>query len=448
MKKKKKIKKKINYQKFFCFGSFIFILTCIFWYGGRFIYFYQESKKIVTEEADTLVRIVKKENHEKDTFRKIEKDYYFYGDVTNNYVSYSNLLWRIIKINEDNSVVLITDNIVSTLAYGNNELEYKDSSLVNWLNVNDENSFSGTFDKFLNEKDKYLIKTSTCIDNVDDIEKISCNNIYNNGYSSLLSIQDYIYTGGNKGFINKENYNYLANKNSDNEIWYINNEGKLELSNGEDILGLRTTVTLSPNLEIKKGTGTIDDPYYFEDNISLIGSYVKLGNDVWRIYEEKDGIVKLSLQNVIIDGDSNLKYHYSKKNFYHNDTVKGSLAYYLNHDYYNELSYKDLIIENNYTNGYYGSDTEYKLDNIYESTINTKITVPSIGDIIFNDELDSYFTNTGISKNSSLIYIQREKGLVTTKSVTIESFVVPCISINKDKLVMGTGNIDDPYRTE
>lgn len=448
-----KTRRKINIQKMFCFGSFIFILVCILWYGGRFIYFYTESEKTITEEATVFARTVKAQNHDKDTFKQIGKDYYFYGDVSNNYVSYSNLMWRIVRVNSDNSIVLVTDSVIGTLAYGSSETEYQDSILLSWLNENEGNTTSGVFEKILNEKETYLINTSTCIDAVDDIENVTCNDVYDDSYLGLLSIQDYLYTGGNKGFINNERYSYLANKNKDNEVWYVNNEGKLDVSSGEDILGMKATITLSPTLELKSGTGTFDDPYRFEEATGLIGSYVKLDNDIWRIYEENDGVVKLILQDMIAGDDEEndsdkLKYSYSKKNYYHNDTTYGSLAYYLNHTYYNRLSYKDLILENTYVNGFYGSDTDYQYGDIEEKTIETKVSLPSIGDILLNDTLDGYFTNTGVSEASSLVYVRKDTGLVTSKNVTMEAYVVPCISIQKDNLTVGSGSSDDPYRTE
>ena len=158
MEKKEKKKREINIQNIFCFISFIFILVCILWYGGRFIYFYLDNKKTLTKESTTLARIIKTENNDKETFKQINGDYYFYQDATNNYVSYSNLIWRIIKINKDNTITLINDNIISTLAYGDNKDTYEESNLMNWLNTKKTNSNTGKLETILNEKEKYLKK--------------------------------------------------------------------------------------------------------------------------------------------------------------------------------------------------------------------------------------------------------------------------------------------------
>ena len=440
--------KKLSFQKIFCFVSFIFILMCIIWYGGRLIYFYNESKKIIVEESTSLARIVKAENNDSETFKQVGQDYYFYGNATNNYVSYSNLMWRIIKINKDNSMVLATDNVVGTLAYGLNAAEYNEANLLEWLN-NDDKTVNRGLLNVLNEKEKYLVKNSTCIDDIDNTSDITCNKVYNENYLDLLSINDYVYTGGNNGFINNGKYSYLANQNKNNEVWYINNEGKLDISSGEDILGVKVTITIKSDLDMKTGTGTIDDPYKFEEAVGLIGSYVQLDQDMWRVYEEKDGIVKLILQDIITNGQTEkLEYSYSKSGYYHNDTVYGSLAYYLNNTYYNSLSYKDLIVENTYVNGFYGNDNDYNHKDINENIIKTKVAVPSIGDILLNDTLDNYFIGTGVTEKSSLIYIQKENGIIISDNSTVSAYVVPCISISIDSLTVGSGNYNDPYRTE
>ena len=109
-------KKSVYFQKFFCFASFIFLATCCFWYGGRLVYFYLDSKATEKEINNHLSYIVINNNELKDT----NNSYYFYGNVDNNYVKYSNILWRIIKVDKDNSVYLIANDVITYLNNGNN----------------------------------------------------------------------------------------------------------------------------------------------------------------------------------------------------------------------------------------------------------------------------------------------------------------------------------------
>ncbi len=446
MKNNVKKRRKLNYQKIFSFISFIFVIICILWYGGRTIYFYKDSKKTITEEANTIARILKTQNHDNENFKQIKTNYYFYKKATNNYLLYSNILWRVLKINSDNSVVLVSDQTITSLAYGEN-ISYQESPILKWLNSTPDDG-SGILESKLNNKDTYLVKNTTCIDTIDDVEDVSCEKTNQDYYLGLLSIDDYINTGGSGSFINNERYTYLSTQNNEEQIWYINQEGRLDTTSGTDILGVKVVITLAPTLEIQSGIGTLEDPYTIEKENNLYGSYVKLDEDIWRIYDESDGVIKLLLNDYIKIDDEKLEYIYSNNNFYHNDTVYGSLAYYLNHTYLNSLSYKDLIIENKYANGYYGIDNQFDYKDALDTTIDTFVALPSIGDILWDDTLDGYFTSTGTSETSTLIYVGKKNGTVSIKSVTTEQNVIPCISIQKENLTLGSGSLDDPYRTE
>ena len=445
---KKKTKRKISVQKIFCFISFIFILTCCLWYGGRFVYFYLDSKKIPDSKKTVFADTLKKENHSNQTFRKDKEIYYFYQEVTNNYLKYSNIIWRIVKINEDNSITLISDESLTKLAYGTKELDYSNNTIINWLNKNNSSTDSGILENQFKNISKYLTKNNTCTDNIDDVEKITCEKENKDYYFGLLSVEDYIKTGGKKSFIKKDYPTYLANSNSKKQIWYIDEEGNLNQSLGDDLLSIRPTITLSPTIEIKSGNGTEQDPYTIEEEKNYFASYIKLDNDIWRVYSEDNTNIKLILIDYIKDkNDSKYTSKYGTNNYRHNDTVYNSLAYYLNHTYLNSLSYKNNILNTNYYNGYFGEDNDYELKELFLDEIDTKVALPSIGDVIFNENLDNFFTSTGLYKNSTSVYLIKTNE-VTTKKITSEASVVPCITINKSIITKGNGTKEDPYTTE
>jgi len=436
---------KFDLQKLFCFASFFFILGCIIIYGTTFIKLYLKNKEELLKpiESKPFYEQLISNNYDSKTFKKINNTYYYTDNPTNNYISYSNNIWRIIKINEDNSILLISENTTGLLAYGDINSNYNESNIINWLN-NNENKY---FMNQITEAEKYLKITNTCIDTISNIDNITCNTFDNTKYINLLSLEDYLNTGGNTSFINNGKYTYLSNKNEENKIWYITNNGTIDTTDGTEILGIKPTITISGNTKMISGDGTINNPYTFSNN-NLIGSYVKLDNDIWRIYHEKDGIIKLILQDYIKENDSNLTYQYSNNTYYHNDTIKNSLAYYLNNTYYNSLSYKNLIIENTYNNGLYGKENNYNYQDISKKTIKTKVSLPSIEDIKLNNNLTNYFTSTGKLENEEAIYIIKDNNQATTKLVTTKANIIPCISIKKENLTLGSGTLNDPYRTE
>ena len=441
-----KKKKRINPQKVFCFISLVFIITCCLWYGGRFIYFYLDSKKEVTKEI-TISEQLKKENHNKETFVKSNKDYYFYKNAENNYLTYSNLLWRIIKINNNNSILLILDKPITNLAFGT-EKEYENSNIIKWLNKESSDNHSGILENKLNNITSFLIKNKTCIDIIDNTNNITCKKTSKENYFGLLSLEEYIKTGGKNSFINDEYITYLSNKTKDNEIWILDNSS-LDKSEGNDILSIKPTITLSPTVTIKSGNGTKEQPYIIEDNPGIFASYVKLDQDIWRVYDYNEEYIKLSFTDYIKDTKNNVLEHiYSNNTYKHNDTISGSIAYYLNHTFLNSLNYKNIIENSNYYNGYYDENNDYNIKDLFEKTIDTKVSQQIIGDAILTPTLNNYFFATGTYQNSNSVFVLQKDGTAIAKKVTNKANIVPCITIKRNLLTKGKGTKEEPYTTE
>jgi len=442
--KKIKINFNFNKQKLFCFISFIFLSTCCLWYGGRFIYFYLENQKELnkienntTENSNLTKTIITNSD-----LKNINNSYYFYNDTSNNYLKYSNIIWRIIKIDNKNTIYLISDNIITTLA------NTTENYINNWLN-NSSTTNTGILEKNLNNTSKYLTNYSVCDDQITNLNNLDCKKINEDNLIGLLSIVDYINTGGEKSFINNQKYTYLNNKNENNQLWYINDEGKLGTAANEDIYGIKPVIRLNSNLKIISGNGTKNNPYTIEDTTSLFGSYVKLDDDTWRIYDVDNENLKLILTDYLTVNNEKVLKSYSNNNYYHNDTIYSSLAYYLNNDYLNSLSYKNIINSTTWSNYYYSNEINYNYQEVLNNKIETKVSLISIGNILLNDNnLDNFFTNTGTDNVNNMIYTINNNGTLTKRSVTYNNNIVPTISINKNILTKGNGSIDNPYEME
>lgn len=434
-------KRKISFQKIFNLVSFIFILTCCIFYGGRFIKLYLENEKKVVIETNTLGKQLKENNESK--LKNINGSLYFNNDVDTNYVIYSGILWRVIKIEDNNVITLISDNSLTSLAFGKNTA-YDDSYINMWLNKSDK-KHSGILENSLNSMITYLKAGDLCTDKIDNVNNSNCENINNDYFITTLSIGDYINTGADKGFINTEESFYLSNQTSDNSVWYVNNEGKINKSDGTDILGIKPVIKLKENLELVSGNGTKEDPYVIEKVFGLFGSYVKLDEDIWRVIEVNDNNLKLMYDNYIHDGNDIISYKYSNYSSYHDDTKYNTLAYYMKNTFLNSLSYKNLVIETNYANGYYGQENNYNYAETLDTTINTKVALVSIGDIILNHDLHNYFTLTSSSTKKNFVYTIQKDSVPYSKIISTTSHVVPIITINKDNL-KGTGSKNDPLR--
>lgn len=420
--------RKISIQKIFIFFSILFILICIGIYSSRFAYFYMKNKH--KDNKKTIAQIIKNNNVSNKNFKMISSAYYFTNDSNNNYFLYSGILYRIIKIDKDENIVMISDDSVTSLALGKNT-QYSKTEVNKWLN----NVYSKNLTK------DNLTSTNVCLDNLNKPNNSECKKRkkYDIG---LLNIQDYINTGSTKSFINNEQIFYLSQTNKSNEIWYSDETGKLGSSDGTEIYGIKPVITLSKDTLIKDGDGTKEKPYTVNEE-NYFGKYVKLGNDLWRIYDINNNDLKLSLNNKLTD-----TYAYSNKDYNYSLIDRTSLAYYLNTTYLNSLTYQDKIKESTYSNSFYGEDNDFNYEETLNKTITAKIGLLSIGNIIFNKELNNYSLMTGTNTDGSLTYIVSSDGTLSVDSTTSELNIVPCITIDKSILTKGKGSIDEPFEME
>ena len=130
--KRKSKKRRLNFQKIFNLLSFTFLLSCVIFYGSRFIKLYLENNK--TEESKLLGDIIKENNE----LNNVNNEYYYFtGEDPNNYLKYSNLLFRIIKVNKDKTVTAVLNNSITSLAAGSHK-DFTSSYINMWLNSSDK----------------------------------------------------------------------------------------------------------------------------------------------------------------------------------------------------------------------------------------------------------------------------------------------------------------------
>ena len=348
-----------------------------------------------------------------------EKDIYKYDDVKifkgenpDNYLYFSNILWRIISINKDCSLDITTENNINILK----NVNYDVNKYVN--------------DIFLNSIDKkYLDKVSYCNDVISKVEKRECKKIYTKDYVRLLSIEDIVNSADNdKSYLLSDLDYWLNNKSNSKSFVVVNN--KIASGDSKDGYGVRPVIRLKCSITIKSGDGTLDKPYIVsEDTTGLsVGSYIKLDNDLWVIYETGKDNVKLALADALTGAKA-----FGNSSEYNIDK-DDNIAHYLNNDYLNSLSYKDMLIDSKWETGKY-TDSYNSVD---KNVVTAKVGMLSVKDlkgyylITPSDEEEVYFYNT----NS---YVSKTNYLRS---------VVPTISIKNNYKVNGMGTEDNPFEVE
>ena len=210
--------------------------------------------------------------------------YYFRGAVDNNYVSFANLTWRVVRINGDGSVRLVLDGVADTLSNYKSENEnYDDFTMTDLYTT--LNTF---YESNLREYDSYIANTRFCSESgksdtiynaytrivTNEIPTFNCLGERYTNKIGVLSVDEVVFAGALYG---EENTDYYLYNETIENLWWTNSLSHedddafytfLVSSNGEivdDTSGalyrnIRPVISLN-RTTVVTGTGTIDDPY-------------------------------------------------------------------------------------------------------------------------------------------------------------------------------------------
>lgn len=430
---KKKLKKGLVIQASFWFISLAFIIGCFIFYGIRFVKYYKLFNP--KDENGKAVQLIG--NHitsgatfvyEGEGLYLMNGNYIYKGKEVNNYVKYSNFIWRILKINEDKSIDIILDDSINNLKWNNKISSYSDSDINTYLN-----------DYFLNMLNKDLLtNTTVCDDIINTTNEIKCSKPDTKNMVRLLNVDEFLNSkADDKTFITNGNSIWLSSR-GDTKAWTINEES-ISYADVTNTYEVKPVVRLKSTNQVYSGKGTKDSPYVIEKETKevKIGSHVKLGDDIWTVYDIKDKNLMLSLTTLYKNGTKT--YRFDTKTNTYNPANDSSLAKYLNGEYYESLSYKEKLIDTTWYTGEYKDS--YK--DIMEKTVNAKVGLTSIIDLKL-DDATSYYLLNGLDNNKIYLY---DNELIESKP-TLSRGMKPSICIKNTKIISGDGTIDSPYVLE
>ena len=451
MTKKRKKKRHIFGKKEFLFNFFsiLIVMMIAIYFGARSFYYYSKQNMNKKIESQTLNGLIIQNNPvtTEDGLHQDKEGYYFKGNVTNNYVIFANRLFRVISVNSDKSVKVVSEDLLASFVWGEDK-SYSKSNFRSWLEKTSD-EYSGVYYDTIPAIKNFLIKTTYTEDILKD-DKIEISKKKYNDYISILSIHDYIMTGGKNGYLNNNKIFYLLGLSSDGENLYVEEDGSVQSCDSLSGYGVRNVLTFKGNLAVSSGDGTLANPYVIDqgNDKNYVGSYIKLGNDIWKVSSDSNGILKLQLNNYLIYNNDNLVYHYSDYNSLFDLKDKTSLAYFLNNAYLTSLSYSDILLDTDFFVGEISDDKGYKYTNIYKNKITSKVGLMNIFDYHVNAISEDYFHINATSQVGSMEYVYYKNGLLKEVDVREAKFIVPVVAISSDIIKGGTGTEIDPYVTE
>lgn len=227
-----------------------------------------------------------------------ETNYYFRGNVVNNYVSFAGFTWRIVRINQDNSVRLILEENAGITEYSEfyNSKDYTGIKYVynDGLIDNKINTFlQSWYEANIMKKglDKYVATSSFCNDSSNTIQNyqtifngvtriqnaiptLSCVKTTEDfggeikSKIGLITSDEIMMAGGSSNIANTNFYLYngthfatMTPYEYANYHAYIYSFGEILTSSSTNTsLGIRPVISLDASMTAS-GTGTIDNPY-------------------------------------------------------------------------------------------------------------------------------------------------------------------------------------------
>ena len=399
------------------------------------------SGKCPVQNDDGTVSVTSKE--ETDGYLCSAKDnygtsYYYRGNVTNNYVKFANLYWRIVRINGDGSIRLVYDG---TTAHQNGEASedrqvgtsmynktWKDTSNIH-VTVWDDNAGGG-----------YMYGKRTGMTNSDEL---TSSEIYDNDKKYKIA-SDYYFDLTN---------NYFA------------------LKNPIDVAGSELVNYTGYYLFNEKDGDTYTAGYFMNQIFSATST--DSGVKVDKIYYKYGTTTKENAQENIYDSD--IKQYLD--NWYENNIKDTTYEKYLT----------DRIFCNDCTTddeGYGAKTSNYRTCNFTEFTSNSQLFCQNkndsftVGNLeygngsltypiglltadetlaagIFNTEITQNYLYTGNSywtitqnlyeNNSAYVSAVYEDGRNVAYKTWAELGVKPVVNIRAEAITGGDGQIDNPY---
>ena len=245
--------------------NILVLLIIVGFYTGRLIKYYLKEHGHKSEDTTLFVDEIKKHQSMLDetkglVFNAETGEYIYKGEVNDNYVLYSGMMFRILGIDKNENIKLVSEDNV-TLIYPGFDKGYEKSYVNKWLNSSDE-KFSGVFESILVNAGGLLDNTSYCADVIDDLTKIECKNVVEDYKMTLLSLYDYKAAGGKSSFLNNGTLFNLGSLTSDNYNYYVTKDGEISLNKKTSkAITIKPVVTLNSGIEFISGTGKSKDPY-------------------------------------------------------------------------------------------------------------------------------------------------------------------------------------------
>ena len=408
-----------------------------------------------------VTRKVSVEESLASTVKSNTENGYYVGNVDNNYIYFNNMLFRIVRVNDDNSVLIVSNDALANVDY-TNDGRFTDSALDKWLN--------DYFYNLLEPSYQDLIKSSSWCDDVissDNITTTECSRQTDKRKVGILSLQDYnLSYDGVSSYLDKSNFSWYANLAEDNKAWAITSTDSypntIYSSESTNLLNVVPALNLKASTTILEGDGTYSNPYVVlkrdtarrssELNKRQVGEYVSYSGYLFRISNIlDDGTTEVIMDSVLKSNNRQIDIGYTNgnKQKVYNPNQEGNIGYKIKNDMTRYIN-TDLFVSKKISVPIYNKNITYqgKKDTKKYKLL---ITIPSTFDIFSaksSTANDSGYWLRDSSKQDNTKAVVRSLGTLTYSNASdnLQAGVKVLAYFDKDVIIeSGKGTYLDPY---
>lgn len=380
---------------------------------------------------------------------------YYQGDVNNNYILFSGMMYRIINANSDGTVTLISNQNLNNL-----RADYE-----NYENSNVDKYLNNEYLDIIHDK-SYLVDTEFCVGGIESRDKTDtvCSQKVTRKVG-VLSYQDFLNTLVNGSSYLCTQYNYLlANKVSDSILTAGGDNNCTSVIENISLPSIRPVITLKSDLLILSGDGTREKPYKLNDysygkqqdkiNTRLVGEYVNYSGMVFRIVDiDKDKNVKLIAVDAMKINNKN-KFLLLKvpdtDSYVFNTKDSNNPGYIINNDFIDYINDTDLLktkyqVPLNVTSLKY---SEYKNSGSGEAKLVLPTTYGLFSGVQTSDSAGFYLYLDKSNNDKNVFYVNCINGRVFEDKANIfGEYAVKIVTTVKGDLLIrsGKGTLESPY---
>ena len=285
-----------------------------------------------TTEVVRTVSVVQKLNSLVKKKTGDDKNYYV-GANPNNYVYFSNMVFRIVGL-EGDDVKIVADKDIANVNY---------DGIDKWFDYYEDN--------LTDNAKKYIKSSKYCNMKVSENEynASKCNSYGNKSKIGLLSIDEINRVGQGYGnYLVGKTITWLSNPQSKNSsvtfrMGVTGADNNYAAYNNKYNFGVRPVMVIDGDILVSDGNGTESKPYKLEDyikaktNIAVneryVGEYINYGGITWRISSiENDGTVRVISEQSLIKNNEYYRFDYetTSSSKIYNPKQKGNPGYVIN----------------------------------------------------------------------------------------------------------------------